>query len=119
MYRDNQNKKQMSHVLAHHWWAEIDRLSGQTHKKTLTKNEIADIGHRLNLSEIDFLEFNDPDPVSPAEIARVKRTCEDYLSKARGAANETELIDRGKKLIERIDTIGFAWASLLCVIGRK
>ncbi len=37
MYKDNQDAKQMTHVLMHHFWADIDKKLGLPHNETFKR----------------------------------------------------------------------------------
>lgn len=119
MFDDNQSERQMSHVLLHHWWAEIDRLTGQLHNETFTKNQLIDIAEQIGLKKLDFVELDDNEPVDEIAIERIKITIDDYIERLKSMPNNKALLERGHQLLQRIADIGFSWATSLCTIGYK
>nr|NIP44379.1 class I SAM-dependent methyltransferase [candidate division Zixibacteria bacterium]NIR67564.1 class I SAM-dependent methyltransferase [candidate division Zixibacteria bacterium]NIS16534.1 class I SAM-dependent methyltransferase [candidate division Zixibacteria bacterium]NIS48824.1 class I SAM-dependent methyltransferase [candidate division Zixibacteria bacterium]NIT52903.1 class I SAM-dependent methyltransferase [candidate division Zixibacteria bacterium] len=54
MYNDNQSERQMSHVLLHHWWADVDKISGIPHYHTFPRQKIIDLLQGLHLENIEI-----------------------------------------------------------------
>lgn len=61
MYCDNQSEKQMSHVIIHHFGAELDRLSGVFHNPTLKRQEIIDTAKGTGLKLMEAFDYNTGD----------------------------------------------------------
>ena len=119
MFSDHQSEKQMSHVMAHHWWAEIDRLTGYLHNETFPKDRLLDIVKKVGLQKQTFVELEDTDAVDEPALNRVRFTIDDYLKKLENMGNHESLRERGHEIRERLDKIGFAWAKLLGAVGYK
>lgn len=119
MFSDHQSEQQISHVLAHHWWAEIDRLTGKLHNETFTKDRLINIVEKVGLKKQTFTELEDSDPVDERALTRIRFTIDNYNEKLEKLGNNELLIRRGKEIKERIDKIGFAWAKTLCAVGYK
>ncbi|MFX0171875.1 MAG: class I SAM-dependent methyltransferase [Candidatus Hodarchaeota archaeon] len=55
-----QTEAQVADTLTHHWYAEIDTLLGISHNQILTKNDLKEIVHNLDLKELRILESSHP-----------------------------------------------------------
>ena len=120
MYRDNQSELQMTHVLMHHWWAEIDEASGIPHYETFTKSELEEMICELELSEVEFFDYVDDAVVTDEKMLTfLHDTCDEYLGRAEKNLSRLDLVNRGNEIKERLRNTGIAWATQLCVLGRK
>lgn len=123
MYRDGQTDPQMTHVLMHEWWAEIDTALGVSHNGTFRKDEILDIcaSPGLGLENIisqDYA-FLDKDPLDPEGTEYIDSAIDMYVKKASGLDNFEDLKKRGDELRERLHRTGFHEATTLVILGRK
>lgn len=119
MFRDgDQSEPQKTHIKLHHWWGEVDRLSGVVHNKTLTMSRLASIPERLGLREVLFTVQTDmeTDPKNPENAAYLGKTIQSCITRAEG---HPELIARGEMLRERLKRVGFAGASAVLAVGVK
>jgi ubiquinone/menaquinone biosynthesis C-methylase UbiE len=91
-----QTEAQRTDELAHEWNAQIDSLLGITHNKTLTRQQIRDIAHGLQLSDIET--FDSTHPIDCLFCER-KHQCEDPKNQATFHDSMKE-IDDGIKRIE-------------------
>ena len=121
MYQDNQSAPQMSHVMLHHWCAEIDRLRGECHDPTMTRAQILGVIQGLNLSETDIFDLDYTSEVSNDDKTRawLERQIDKALELVPGKPERADLIRQGAAVRQQIQTHGFAPASRLFVIGRK
>jgi ubiquinone/menaquinone biosynthesis C-methylase UbiE len=121
MYRDHQTKTQMTHVLMHHWRAVVDTAMGIIHNKTYTRQQIVDIIGRLGLTELIFDDASDlnDDPKNSDTIKYLTDAVDKYLKRIVGLPEEPKLRERGLKLLQRVEEIGFHSATSLLVIGES
>lgn len=119
MFRDgDQTEPQKTHVMLHHWWGDVDRLSGVVHNATLTRGEIEAIPVELGLEDVLIAVQNDmeTDPKDPDNAAYLEKTIQSCIARAEG---HPELIARGESLRERLMRVGFAGASAVLAVGVK
>lgn len=121
MYRDDQTPAQMSHVLMHDWWAEIDRACGVPHFRTFQRSEILDIIADLELEDTvkaDYA-FLDTDPMTEESIARGNKAIDAYIEKAGNLQDARRLRRRGNELRKRLSSEGLHGSTIIAVLGRK
>jgi SAM-dependent methyltransferase len=135
MFSDGeQNEAQKTHILQHHWNAEIDSLLGTVHHKTYLKQKLKDIIESLPLSRLETFESTIPitclvcdkrfDCKGKGEVTldQFVKEIDDKLRRL-GEHADLEIRDRlkreGKKLKERMKEYGMANPSSLFLIGRK
>lgn len=118
MYCDNQTETQMSHVLLHHWWAEIDQLNGVTHHKTYPREEMISMIKNFKLTELMVDDLSDltEDPKNSEIMLEIEPVISRYIQRAEG---HPILQARGEELRQRINEIGFHGASSLFILGTK
>lgn len=121
MYRDGQTETQKTHVLLHHWWAEVDTLRGITHNKTMTRDELAAMLRTLDLEaavEKDS-SFLQSDPLDRELLNRIRKGIDKYMEVLDDIGGQGELRERGEELRKRLDSVGFHGASSYSILGRK
>ena len=123
MYSDNQTDAQMTHVLMHEWWAEIDSALGVSHYSTFRKDEIAGIcaSPSLGLENIisqDYA-FLDKNPLDPEGVEYINGAIDMYIKKAVGLDDFENLKKQGDELRERLHRTGFHSATTLVILGSK
>jgi ubiquinone/menaquinone biosynthesis C-methylase UbiE len=118
MYRDGQTETQQTHVMLHHWWAAIDRLSGTVHRDTYTRREVLDLVNDLDLAELTIRDetYLDEDPKAEDELAQLEASIDRYLDLAAG---HPDLLARGKEIRERLRRIGVHGATVRVAMGTK
>ena len=129
-----QDEAQKTHILQHHWNAEIDSILGTFHQKTYSKQEIKDIIESLRLSKLETYESTIPitclvcskrfDCKGKGEVTFdqfVKQTDDKVRRLDKHADLETRdrLKSESEKLKERMKKYGMANPSSLFLIGRK
>jgi hypothetical protein len=120
MFRDNQSELQMTHVLMHHWWAAIDEASGIPHYETFTRSELEGMISELELSEVEFFDYLDDAVITDEKMLTfLHDTCDEYLDRAENKLSRPDLVNRGNEIKQRLRNSGIAWATQLCVLGRK
>jgi len=121
MYCNDQNKAQMSHVLLHHWFAKIDKISGRYHDETFTNKQIENIVNKLELSNYEIIDYcwPIPDPKDAKLIEERTKLIEIGLKQLEGKDEFEAMKTEGEKIKEHIEANGFASASSLFIIGIK
>jgi ubiquinone/menaquinone biosynthesis C-methylase UbiE len=118
---EGQTDAQKSHILAHHWWSDIDSKLGIVHHKTLTTDEIAAMLNQLNLSKSECYEFSYPEnnPRDEEKVTQLINATDMYLERIKNHEDYEELKQRGEELKERFREVGFAPAARFFFIGKK
>jgi SAM-dependent methyltransferase len=121
MYRDDQTETQMTHVLMHEWWAEIDMKCGIHHMRTFTRKEILEGMSMLGLEDIVTVDyaFLERDPLDAELLKHLEAAIDGYMAKLGSAGGDPDLSSRGEVLRTRLHEVGFHGASSLALIGRK
>jgi ubiquinone/menaquinone biosynthesis C-methylase UbiE len=119
MFRDGgQTEPQKTHIMLHHWWGDVDRLTGVVHNSTLTEGELEAIPLKLGLTQVlSAVQADmDTDPFNPENAAYLEKAIQSYISRAEG---HPELLARGEQLRDRLKRVGFAGASAVLAVGVK
>lgn len=119
MFRDGeQTEPQKTHIMLHHWWGDLDRLTGVVHNSTLTRRELEAIPFELGLVDVLSAIQSDmeTDPKNPENAAYLEKTIQSCIARAEG---HPELIAQGEFLRERLKRVGFAGASAVLAVGVK
>lgn len=122
MYCDGQQSEpQKTHVMMHHWLARIDRESGIYHRDTYNRDEIHAIFNSLGLAKQKSVDYYIPvdDPKASRNCENLKRSCALAFKKAENLENREEIINEGKRVLDRIQDLGCAGASSLMLLGEK
>jgi ubiquinone/menaquinone biosynthesis C-methylase UbiE len=61
MVSDKQTETQMTHVLLHHWWGEIDTECGIVHHPTFSQQNLIEMNEHALLKTIDVQEITNLD----------------------------------------------------------
>jgi len=129
-----QDEAQKTHILQHHWNAEIDSLLGTIHHRTYSRQKIKEVIDSLRLSKLETFESTIPitclvcdkrfDCRGKGEVT-FDQFVKDVDEKLRGLGEQVDLEIRdrlkreGEKLKERMKEFGMANPSSLFFIGRK
>jgi ubiquinone/menaquinone biosynthesis C-methylase UbiE len=121
MYRDGQSETQQSHVLLHHWWAEVDNAEGITHHETFTRQHIIDLIGKIDLDTLEYYDEKDleSDPRDAELIGELDKIIDQYIQRSQTLNGGEELRLHGEALRQRIHEIGFQGATSLLMIGQK
>lgn len=120
MFSDNQNEKQLTHVFIHHWWAEIDTALNIPHNLTFKKQDIIDMILNAGFINIQTEIIDNTENEPDIEILnQMHEHIETYLKKAEQLPAYESIKLEGMRLKQRIDDVGFAYASQILLIGEK
>lgn len=121
MLRDEQNDLQMSHVLVHHWWADIDRVAGIPHSETFDRQQLLDLVNALGMADLEIIEDErgGGQQVDEQTMEFLKDTIDGYAEKIAGTPEYEALRSRGRELRRMLDEVGFAWARGVTILAGK
>lgn len=122
MYRDGeQSEAQLTHVMMHHWVASIDRSFGIYHQSTFSRDEILKIVRKLKLKQMKIEDFYIPvdNPQDAKHCETLRRNCEDNFNRLENIPDNEALLEEGRRIMDRINTVGCASASRLLITGLK
>lgn len=123
MYADKelQEETQLSHVIFHHWWGEIDRLFGIIHNPTYKKAELINLTKINTLNNYEIIDYKYPieDPKDERLIQQQIKVCQMGIKKLKNFSGTEGLINDGEQIISRLKNIGFASASSLFITATK
>jgi ubiquinone/menaquinone biosynthesis C-methylase UbiE len=121
MYSDNQSELQMTHVLLHHWWADVDRISDIPHHHTFKRQELIDMVEKLGLKNLEIMEYDEDKDLSGDKetMSYLLDATDDYLSRIESKPEHKELYQTGIDLKKRLSKTGIAWAKGLAIWGEK
>lgn len=122
MYRDQQDGPQMTHILMHHWWANIDAALGIVHNETFTRQELIDIVNGLGLEKLTVMDASfgaggDPHDTERRDI--LLKRIDHYVQRASELPDYAAYEARANELRLRLLKHGFITANSLIAIGEK
>ena len=120
-YRNVNDEKQITDVLQHDWYAEIDRLLGIPHFPTLKRQEIVEYIDKLKLIQLEMMIYQCDDcPRSRGETTEEEIIeMDEQLQKIKGLPQYSELKNRRDSIVDRIRSIGICCQPALDVVGYK
>lgn len=119
MVSNNLNKRQRSHLLMHHFAAEIDRERGSTHNETFTDKEILNsLKKESNLSIKDAWELVTPSStqISGKEIEWLFETIDRVQESIEGSERIEYYRKKADKIKKYIRKYGFDSATQIIVV---
>jgi SAM-dependent methyltransferase len=122
MYRDHQDGPQLTHIMMHHWWANIDSAHGITHNETFTRQGVLDLLEPLNLHDVQVFDAAfgaDSDPHDAERRDVLLRRIDHYLQRAEDLPEREAFTARANEIKLRLLNEGFQTANMLVVVGQK
>ena len=120
MYKDNQNERQMTHVLMHHLNAEINQLSGIIHNETFERQRIIDILNKKYKIVKNFDIVDELYEYTTEDIQEMKETFSNVLKPIVDHSDYNLYVDKVDVMYERLDEVGFELATqMICVCKKK
>ncbi len=121
MYCDGQNLAQKSHVMLHHWWADVDRERGIFHTTTFSRAGLIELVEQCGWRRVMFLDIADfsGDPREPELLNELDQIIDRYQGFAASQPNGEVLRAQGEALRTRVHEFGFQNATALLVIAEK
>lgn len=120
MFRDRQAETQLTHVLMHDFWGEINTIQGEFHRPSYTRNEIAALVDSVGLDELETLETSElsDDPKDPETVDFLVKRNRGLIEPLRDHPAFARLDGIRAELEDRIRKVGFHSATRLWAIGR-
>lgn len=117
---DNQNEAQLSHVMYHHFSAEIDQRLGIYHRHTYTKKEVLDIIEEQGISVEYLYEYNEPkqNVMSEQDIDLLSQACRNHIERTIEFDDHIEYKKTGEEIIERLNRVGIQRPTQMVVLGK-
>lgn len=133
MYQDGeQTPAQITGTLEHHWTAKIDRLFGEFHQETLTRQEIKQLLEALAFSKLDIIDstraehclfcpkrFDCEDPRNETLVNEFIEGIDKEMERLNAHHGVEELRAEAEHLKELVKRTGIEEASILFAIGLK
>lgn len=124
MYSDVEEEKQLTHVKMHHFWGEIDSLTGITHNETFKRQEIVnllDVNCDAKVKDVWTLKVDDQgdDTLSEDDMNFFDGILDSYVNKVKDHKDKEKYVLRADDLRNRLRTVGFKSASQLVVVMEK
>ncbi len=121
MYKDNQDEKQMTHVLMHHFWSDIDTKLGLAHNETFKRQEILDLVSKTsNCTYVNDWDVTlPPHEMSNQKLTYLKNTIDKYLMKLVAFEDTEAFLNQADTIKSRIDEVGFKSATQCMLIYKK
>jgi ubiquinone/menaquinone biosynthesis C-methylase UbiE len=122
LFCDNQNDKQQTHVLQHHFRAKIDTALGMFHGYTYPRSDIMRLLVENDFNIDSSVDFNDSSRMSSnikADLTTVAGGIEKYISLSNSLPQADLYRTEGQQILERIYSIGFELPTQLIVKARK
>lgn len=118
---NNQTPAQLTHMLLHHWWAEIDSASGIPHHPTYTEAALRKMLSSYNFAYSQTMMNDDlaGEVMDPELIERLQASMESYFEKAKQFPDVKKWENKGKELKHRLQETGFAPARRMLFYGIK
>ncbi len=121
MVKDNQNERQMTHVLMHHYWAEIDEKSGISHKETFSREELAQlIEGEKSLNILEKWELLDDGTYEDEDSQKMlTEAVTHYLETTKNWPEAQIYEQKAAALLERLQKVGFESATECLYVYQK
>lgn len=117
---DNPNNAQMSHVMFHHFSAEIDQKFGIYHHHTYTKQEVLNLIEDHGIEIESLYEYNEPkeNVMSEQDIYLVTQACRKHIERTKEFINHIEYEKRGEEIIEHLNRMGIQRPTQIMIVGK-
>lgn len=118
MFQDPKTEKPNSQRHWHHWRAEVDRLFGEPHNETLTKDEIIKAVEKLNLKDVEIFDEREENP--DADMTKfMLANISESLPKLKDMGGQDDLISRGEKIEKIMKESSYAPEGAIYILARK
>ncbi len=105
MYSDFTSEAQKTHVMLHHWIADVDRRHGRIHNYTFKKRRIRDMLLAMNFSDVEIIEYDSTfdNPKDENMISQLTASCRAVMKNISEQFPVCEeLKDQGNRIISRL-----------------
>jgi SAM-dependent methyltransferase len=114
--RDQATKPELTHVLLHDWWSDVDAHNGVLHRPFQSRAELVAQFEVLDLINLRLFDVPDTpgDPFDPDQLAWIDGVIDTSLARV---TDEPAIAARGTELRERMHRIGFRLATAQVAMG--
>jgi Methyltransferase domain len=114
--RDQATEPQMTHVLLHDWWSDVDAHNGVLHRPFQNGAELVALFEALDLVNLRLFDVPDTqdDAFDAAQLANIDGVIDWSLGRV---ADAPTLAARGNELRERMHQVGFRLGTALVAFG--
>ena len=114
--RDQPTEAQLTHVLLHDWWSDVDAHTGVVHLPFQTRTDLVAQLEALDLENLRLFDVpDDPrDPLDPEQLSWIDGVIDASLERV---IDEPALTARGVELRERMHRVGFSLATAQLAVG--
>lgn len=119
MMKNGLTKRQKSHVLLHHFAAEVDRLNGEIHNETLKDVEILKLleeNSKRQIKDVWPLQMQRESENTQEEIDWLIGTIDKLIEQTKNSEHHSAFVKKGEKVKKHIKRNGFDSATQLAVI---
>jgi SAM-dependent methyltransferase len=115
-FRDQPTEAEMTHVLLHDWWGDVDAHEGIVHRPFQTRAQLEAQFEALGFGRLRRFDVPDTpgDPDDPAALDWIDGVIDRSMSRVSG---ERALESRGIELRKRMHRVGFRIATALVFLG--
>ncbi|MGF9697956.1 MULTISPECIES: class I SAM-dependent methyltransferase [Paenibacillus] len=116
---DDPNEAQLTHIMYHHFSADIDQRLGIYHRHTYTRQEVKDIVTCGGISIRWTYEYNEPkqDVMAEQDIRLVSEACKKHMERATAFEDYAAFAERGNSIMERLKTVGIQRPTQIMILG--
>lgn len=116
---DDPNEAQLSHILYHHFGADVDQRLGKYHRHTYTRQEVMDIISASGIIIRSIYEFNEPkeDVMEERDIRLVSEACKQHMERAKAFEDYEAFAERGLYIMERLNNVGIQRPTQIVILG--
>ncbi|MBN1971201.1 MAG: methyltransferase domain-containing protein [Candidatus Delongbacteria bacterium] len=121
MRSDELSKAQISHDKVHRFSAEMDRIRGNYHDDTYSRDKLLSFFNSILLDKIEFFDYFFPidEAQSIAQVERLKDMLTKQVEQFKDHEKFDYLLEKSKAILAYLDEYGFAPASSVFLIGVK
>jgi SAM-dependent methyltransferase len=114
--RDPPTEPELTHILLHDWWSEVDAHNGVLHRPFQTRADLIALVEALNLLNLRLFDVpsDQDDPFDQTQLTWIDGVIDDSLKRV---TNDPALAARGIELRERMHRVGFRLSTAQVAIG--
>jgi SAM-dependent methyltransferase len=117
-YRDQVSEPEMTFVLLHDWWSDVDATENGPHQRFRSRAELEGLVRSLDLDDVQLFDVPDDSegPFEPELHATLDALTDRLLDRVRDVP---ELVERGHSLRRRMQEVGCARPTAVLAVGRR
>jgi ubiquinone/menaquinone biosynthesis C-methylase UbiE len=119
LYQDNQTDLQQTHILQHHYRAEVDTRNNVFHGYTFKRHQVIEYLSAQSVQIIEVDDFSDKKRMNssnPTYMNTVIEGVKKSIVQTKNFADSKDFEERGNKILERISAKGFMMPNQLIAL---